>query len=102
MAARYTRRTSGVRVAHSRTTCDAVVGGQRVVLDVRSRTLHALRADAAAVWPLLDGSATLHELAHELADATMTPVGEARRMLDGWIVPLLEAGLLQVVIEPPA
>lgn len=92
----------GVRVVHASTACDAMVGDQRVVLDVPSRTLHALRPDAAAIWPLLDGSATVDELMDELAEATGGSIGEARMMMDRWIGPLLEAGLLEVVTEPAA
>lgn len=79
-----------------------MVGDRRVVLDVTSRTLHALRPDASAIWPLLDGSATMGELVDELAEATASSTEHARLMLDRWIGPLLEAGLLELVTEPAA
>lgn len=78
-----------------------MVVDQRVVLHVPSRTLHVLRADASAIWPFLDGSVTLDELARELGDDVPASVEKARATVAGWVDPLLEAGLLEVVTEPP-
>jgi hypothetical protein len=49
------------------------IDGDAIVLDEAQNRLHLLNASAALVWACYDGSATLAQIAHDLADATGVP-----------------------------
>jgi PqqD family protein of HPr-rel-A system len=53
--------------------------GEAVIYDEINGDLHRLNPTATVVFSLLDGSATLDELARELADAYGMPVEELER-----------------------
>jgi hypothetical protein len=50
--------------------------GEAVIYDEINGDLHRLNPTATLVFSLLDGSATLEELAHDIADAYSMPVDE--------------------------
>ena len=75
---------------------EAVDAGHEVVLvDRRRGALHLLNPTAAEVWSLIDGSASLDRMAHDLATAHHAPPDLVRRdvatLLDG----LADLGLLE-------
>lgn len=68
-----------------------------MLFDPRARHLYELRPDAAALWPALDGEASLDQLGHELADVSDVPFAEATVLLHGILEPLVAAGLVQLL-----
>jgi hypothetical protein len=49
--------------------CDVEIDGEIVVFSERMRQLHLLNSTAGVVWRSFDGSVSLAELAHDVADA---------------------------------
>ena len=49
------------------------IDGEAIVLDEEQNRLHLLNASATIVWNCCDGSGTLTEIAHDLADAVGAP-----------------------------
>lgn len=78
---------------------NVTVRGQVVLFDPRSRELYGLRQDAAAIWQLLDGSASLGDLATEMAAAADADRNRMLEQLRDVIQPLIEADLVEVADE---
>lgn len=73
------------------------VRGRCVVFDPSSRELFGLRPDAAAIWHLLDGAASVGSLAREMAEASGLTDAQALDLLRDLLQPLLDAGLVETV-----
>ena len=72
------------------------VRGRFVVLDVEARQVAELHADLHDLWPLLDGSHTLRQLANlwQLAEQPEVEEEERLRSVEAVIEQLAAAGLL--------
>lgn len=75
------------------------VGDERVIWDPVGDRVHRLDAIAALIWPFLDGTATLAELAVDVSEVWGVSVGQAIEALSSMIDLLDEAFLL--VSEAP-
>lgn len=73
--------------------------GEAVIYDERNGDLHRLNPTATVVFSLLDGSATLEELARDLAEAYSIHVQEVEGQLRTLVVQFAESHLL-VGAEP--
>jgi hypothetical protein len=82
------------------TVVSVEVGGERVLLDTETGKLHLLDRVASVVWPFLDGTATVDELAADVADAFGEPVERVRADLGALVGRLAEEGLLAGTGEP--
>lgn len=77
------------------------VDGELVLWDPVSRTVHRLDPVGSLLWPFLDGSATVSDLALDASDVFDVPVERAQEALDVLVEQLSEARLLRVAGEPP-
>ena len=73
--------------------------GEAVIYDERNGDLHRLNSTATVVFSLLDGSATLEELARDLGEAYSIPVVELEEQLRTLVVRFGRSHLL-VGTEP--
>ncbi|HYY08434.1 MAG TPA: HPr-rel-A system PqqD family peptide chaperone [Actinomycetota bacterium] len=73
--------------------------GEAVIYDERNGDLHRLNPTATVVFSLLDGSATLEELARDLGEAYSIPVVELEEQLRTLVVRFGRSHLL-VGTEP--
>jgi PqqD family protein of HPr-rel-A system len=71
------------------------MGDGVVLYDADSRLVHHLNPTASVVWHLADGSATVDELANEIAEElTLDPV-EMREQISGLVAELDALGLVE-------
>lgn len=82
----------------------SVLDGEAVVYDPVSHDLHHFSPTASLVLRLCDGTATVGELATDIAEAFGAPVGEVQEQVRGLVeelraVDLLEGGL--ALVEQP-
>jgi hypothetical protein len=86
---------------HAPGTHTVEIDGEAIVLDEDQNRLHLLNASATIVWNCCDGSGTLTEIAHDLAEA----VGAPREQLVAELVTLARTlgaeGLLDGVSADP-
>jgi PqqD family protein of HPr-rel-A system len=73
----------------------AELDGEGLAYDQRTGELHYLAPTARLVFRLADGSATVSQLASEIADAYDMPLGEVSTHLESLLADLDEAQLLQ-------
>lgn len=77
------------------------IEGEAVILDESNDRLHLLNPSAALVWAIIDGDATVDELASELAaDFAVTPDAALVDVL-GIVGRLSDEGLLAVAADSP-
>ena len=79
----------------------AELRGRHVLFDPVERHLYELRADAAALWPALDGDASLEMLQRELADVAAIPLDRAAARIQQILEPLVAAGLIELTAHRP-
>ena len=70
------------------------VGDERVVWDPQANRVYRLDAVAALIWPFLDGSATIGELAADVADVWGTNALQAAAALSSMVDEMDKASLL--------
>ncbi|MGH9177318.1 MAG: PqqD family protein [Acidimicrobiales bacterium] len=75
--------------------------GEAVVFDDESCRLYLLNPVATVVWQCLDGTASVPELAAELAGSFGAPVATVRADVEALVVELAGAGLLEGSAIPP-
>ena len=77
--------------------------GETVIFDDRNGTLHHLNETATIVFSLLDGEATLDELAADIAHATQAPAEEIRKQIDHLLRTFHDSGLLvgSTIVDSP-
>ena len=78
------------------------VNGKTVVVDGDDRRYHVLEGTAGIIWPLLDGTATVEEIAVELSDAFGAPPDVVRADVLEFARQLASAGVLDGVRPEPA
>lgn len=82
--------------------------GERVLYDVDSGRLQRLDPVGTIIWPFLDGSVSIAELADDVADAFSAPAEDVRAGIVDLVRALLDEGLLVpagddgTAEEPPA
>ena len=76
--------------------------GEVVVYDERDHRIHQLDRIGSIIWPWLDGTATIEELAADLADAFDAPLEEVRADLAALVEELQDKQLLADEDEPPS
>lgn len=69
--------------------------GEAVVYDAESMDVHRLNPTATLILGLLDGSATLEELAIDIAEVFERPPDEVRAQLDQLVTELDESRILE-------
>ena len=69
--------------------------GEAVVYDAESMDVHRFNPSATLILGLLDGSATLDELAADIADVFGQPESEVRAQLDELVRQLDEGNILE-------
>jgi PqqD family protein of HPr-rel-A system len=74
--------------------------GEAVIYDERSGELHHLNPTATLIFGLLDGTATVRELASDVADAFGVPADEVESEIRALIRRLRSLGLLNGRAEP--
>ncbi len=74
--------------------------GEAVIYDERSGELHHLNPSATLVFGLLDGTATVRELAAEVADAFGVPADQVESEIRALIRRLRSLGLMNGRAEP--
>jgi len=74
---------------------DVVIDDERVVWDPVGGRVHRLNPMGSLIWELLDGSATLDELAGDVADVFRVDRAGAARDLADLVGQLDDAGLLE-------
>ena len=72
----------------------AELGGERVLYDVDTGHLQRLDPVGTIIWPFFDGSASIGELADDVADAFGAGVDEVRAGIVSLVTALLDDGLL--------
>lgn len=72
----------------------AELDGERVLYDVDSGRLQRLDPVGTIIWPFLDGSASIAELAADVAEAFAADVHEVRAGIVSLVTALLDEGLL--------
>ena len=75
------------------------LGEQYVVLEPTTGELYSARSDVAAIWPLLDGSTSLQQLATELADVEGSAPAQALDRLEALLRPLVRSELIVMADE---
>jgi hypothetical protein len=73
------------------------IDGEAIVLDEEQNRLHLLNASATIVWTFCDGSGTLAEIAHDLADTVGVPTDQLASELVALARTLGAEGLLDDV-----
>ena len=77
------------------------IDGEAIVLDEVQNRLHLLNSSATIVWACCDGSGTLAEIAHDLADTTGNPSEQLVSELVALARTLGAEGLLAGVAADP-
>lgn len=77
------------------------VDGELVIYDDSRRRLHRLNPSATILWNCLDGSATLREIADDIAEALAANPTSVLSDIVALAVHLDEEGLLQASEQPP-
>ena len=77
------------------------IDGDAVVLDEELNRLHLLNTSAALVWTCFDGTGTLGEIAHDLADVAGLPAADLLADLLALARTLGAEGLLDGVAPGP-
>jgi hypothetical protein len=77
------------------------IDGEAIVLDEEQNRLHLLNASATVVWTCCDGSGTLAEIAHDLADTVDRPADQLVSELVALARTLGAEGLLDGVSPDP-
>jgi hypothetical protein len=80
------------------------VGGEAVIFDPATQQMHRLDPRARLVWQLLDGTATLDQTCHEIAEAFGAELDDVRRDVAALVHDLQSRGLLaedEVTAVPP-
>ena len=75
--------------------CTSTVHDRFVVLDPVARTLVELHADLRSLWPLLDGSQTVPEIARRWPATAELDAAGGRRTVDAVLDELSAASLLE-------
>ena len=81
-----------------RTRADLTVvelDGEAVIFDERAQTLHHLNPTATLVFTLLDGTASVDELAADIAEGAALPIDDVRTQMNDLVHTFTEAGLLE-------
>lgn len=84
--------------ARPRTRADLTVvevDGEAIVYDAETRQLHRLNPSGRIVFSLCDGSATIRELAGDIAEAYGLPLQDVETHVDNLVGDLRTAGLLE-------
>lgn len=77
------------------------IDGEAVVLDEARNRLHLLNASATIIWACCDGSGTLDEIAHDLAEIIGIPAEQLASELVSLVRALGAEGLLNGVAPDP-
>lgn len=75
------------------------VGDEQLIWDPNTDRVHRLDAVAALIWPFLDGTATLGELAADVADVWGISAEQAQEALSS-MIDLLESAFLLASEDP--
>lgn len=87
--------------AERRPDVEAVdVDGELVLWDPIGRIVHRLDPVGSLLWPFLDGSATVAELAADVSEVWDVSLEQAGSALDALIDQLRDARLLRDAVEP--
>lgn len=71
------------------------VDGEAVIYDELSEELHHLNPTATIIFSLCDGSATIKELAGDVAEAFAVPLEEIEPQIRSLVLDFRKAGLLE-------
>lgn len=97
MAATSPRRSGGMRPRRRTTELEFLeVAGEIVIYDEQTDVIHHLNPTASIIWRSCDGTATVPELAGELARAAGLPRERIARDVAAAVRQLGDAGLMQV------
>src|SRR5579871_547000 len=86
-------RAGTVRPARRADVTETDLDDELILYDPRSGATHALNLSAALVWELCDGSATLEEVAGELAAGFSIPIDRALADTAASVAQFYELGL---------